>query len=145
MICNLTTAATAAAKTLRPDTPLTLLHFASHRQRRVTHSSFAAEVCALLEGKRAVKELAVVHALVHTGDEHTQAPARVYTDNLSLFNTLDADGVVQPKGVGAAVQELREMCHDSAMSTITWLRARGHLADALTKVERNTYLRGCSE
>eukprot|EP00168_Porphyra_purpurea_P001895 TRINITY_DN12232_c0_g1_i1.p1 TRINITY_DN12232_c0_g1~~TRINITY_DN12232_c0_g1_i1.p1 ORF type:complete len:325 (-),score=66.71 TRINITY_DN12232_c0_g1_i1:469-1443(-) len=114
-----TTAATAAAGPLTPDTPLTLLQYASHRQRRVTHSSFAAEVYALLEGMRAVKELAVIHALVHTGDEYTQAPVDVYTDNLSLFNTLDADGVVQPKEVGAAVQELREMYHDGAMRTIT--------------------------
>lgn len=106
----------------------------------MTHPSFAAEAYALLEGMRAVKELAVTHALAHTGDEYTQDPVDVYTGNLSLFNTLDADGVVQPKKVGAAVQELREMYHDGAMGTITWLRARGQLAHALTKAGRNTPL-----
>lgn len=134
------TPSSVAAGRLPPDAPLVLLQYASHRQRRVTHSSFAAEVYALLEGMRAVKELAVVHALVHTGDEYAQAPVDVYTDNLSLFNTLDADGVVQPKEVGAAVQELREMYHNGVMSTMTWLRARGQLADALTKAGRNTPL-----
>ncbi|KAK1859174.1 hypothetical protein I4F81_001771 [Pyropia yezoensis] len=94
------TAATAAAGSLRPDTPLSLLQ----------------------------------------GDEYTQAPVDVYTDNLFLFNTLDVDGVVQPKEAGAAMQEQREMCHEGAMSTITWLRARGQLADALTKAGRNTPL-----
>eukprot|EP00170_Pyropia_yezoensis_P001373 contig_6083_g1377 len=89
---------------------------------------------------RAVQELAVVHALFHRGDEYTQAPVDVYTDNLFLFNTLDVDGVVQPKEAGAAMQEQREMCHEGAMSTITWLRARGQLADALTKAGRNTPL-----
>lgn len=125
---------------LPPDAPLTLLQYASHRQRRVTHSSFAAEVYAMLEGMRAVKQLAAIHALVHCGDEYAQVPVDVYTDNLSLYNTLDADGVVQPKEVGAAVQELRELYHGGVMATVTWLRAPGQLADALTKPGRNTAL-----
>lgn len=52
----------------------------------------------------------------------------------------DADGVVQPKEVGAAVQELREFYHGGSISTITWLRAHGQLADALTKAGRDTPL-----
>lgn len=56
-----------------------------------------------------MKELAVIHALVHQGDEYAQAPIDFYTDNMSLFKPMDADGVVQPKEVGAAVEELREM------------------------------------
>lgn len=35
---------------LSPDTPLFLLAWGSHKQRRVTHSSFAAETYALLDG-----------------------------------------------------------------------------------------------
>lgn len=122
------------------DAPLVLLQYGSHRQRRVTHSSFAAEVYAMLEGVRAAKELAIVHALVNHGDEYAQAPIDVYTDNLSLYNTLDADGVVQPKEVGAAVQELRELYQNGTLSTVTWLRAHGQLADALTKAGRDTPL-----
>ena len=44
--------------------------------------------------------------------------------------------MVQPKEVGAAVQELRESYHGGALATVTWLRARGQLADALTKAGR---------
>lgn len=76
------------------NSPLVLLQYGSHRQRRVTHSSFAAEVYAMLEGVRAAKELAVIHALANYGNEYKQAPVDVYTDNLSLYNTLDADGAV---------------------------------------------------
>lgn len=132
--------ASVPAGVMPADAPLVLLQYGSHRQRRVTHSSFAAEVYAMLEGVRAAKDLAVVHALVNHGNEYTQAPVDVYTDNLSLYNTLDADGVVQPKEVGAAVQELREMYHQGTMATITWLRAHGQLADALTKHGRETPL-----
>lgn len=77
-----------------------MLQFASHRQRRVTHSSFAAEVCALLEGKRAVKELAVVHALVHTGDEHTQARHRAGAQLSPLPVRSDAEGTAERAAEG---------------------------------------------
>jgi len=134
------TSAAVPAGPMSPDAVLTLLLYTSHRQGRVTHSSFAAEVYALLEGVRAVLELAAIHAHIHTGDEYALPPIDAYTDNLSLYNTLDADGVVQPKEVGAAVQELREVYHGGTIATITWLRARGQLADALTKAGRDTPL-----
>jgi len=69
---------------MSPDAALTLLLYTSHRQRRVTHSSFAAEVYALLKGVRAVLELAVIHAHIHAGDEYCRPPIDAYTDNLSL-------------------------------------------------------------
>lgn len=134
------TSGTVAAGPMPPDAPMTLLLYTSHRQRRVTHSSFAAEVYALLEGVRAALELAAIHAHIHEGDEYRLAPIDAYTDNLSLYNTLDADGVVQPKEVGAAVQELREFYHGGSIASITWLRAHGQLADALTKAGRDTPL-----
>lgn len=81
-----------------------------------------------------------MHAFVSAGDEHAQAPVDVYTDSLSLYNTLDADGLVQPKEVGAAVHELRELYRGGAVASITWLRAPGQLTDALTKPGRNTPL-----
>ena len=132
--------ASVPAGRLAPDAPLTLLAYGSHRQRRVTHSSFAAEVYAMLEGVRAATEVAVVHALLSTGDEYRLAPLDVYTDNLSLYNTLDAAGVVTPKEVGAAVQELRDLYHAGALATVTWLRAHGQLADILTKPNRRSAL-----
>jgi len=99
----------ASGGRLSPDSPLTLLRYGSHRQRRVTHSSFAAEVYAMLEGVRAAMEVATIHAFIASGDEYLQPPLDVFTDNLSVYHTLDADGVVVPKEVGAAVQELREL------------------------------------
>jgi len=42
--------------------------------------------------------------------------------------------------VGAAVQELRNFYHGGTLATVTWLRARGQLVDALTKAGRNTPL-----
>lgn len=89
---------------------------------------------------RAAREVGVVHALILTGEEYATAPVDVYADNLSLYNTLDADGVVQPKEVGAAVQELREMYTGGAFATVTSLRAHGQLADAPNKAVRDSPL-----
>lgn len=61
---------------------------------------------------------------------------------MSLHNTLDLDGVVHPK-VGAAVHELRVLYRKGAIATMTWLQARGQMADALTKMGRNTPLEHC--
>jgi len=129
-----------AGRPLAPDTPLTLLRYGSHCQRRVTHSSFAAEVYAVLEGVRATMEMAAVHVFIYSGDEYAQPPIDVFTDNLSPYNTLDADGVVMPKEIGAAVQVLRELYRSGALATVTWLRARGQLADILTKPGRSSPL-----
>lgn len=57
---------------LAPYAPRMLLAYASRKKRRVTHSSFAAEVYDIPEGIRAIKELSVVHALVYFADEHAQ-------------------------------------------------------------------------
>ena len=38
------------------------------------------------------------------------------------------------------MQELRDFHHGGTLATVTWLRARGQLADALTKAGRNTPL-----
>lgn len=92
---------------------------------------------------RAVKERAAVHAAIHMGDEHARPAVDVYTDSLSLYDKPDADDVVQPKEVGAAVHELRELYRGGACASMTWRRARGQLADALTKARRNPPLEHC--
>lgn len=122
------------------DSLLVLLQYGCHRQRKFTHSSFEAEEFAMLEGVRTAKELAAIHALVSFGNKYRQAPVDVYTDNVCLYNKLDAVGVVQPKEVGAAVQKLRELYHGGTMSTVTRLGAHDLLADALTQPGRNTAL-----
>jgi len=132
--------ASVPAGLLAQDALLSLVAYVSHRQRRVTHSSVAAEVSALLEGVRAATKVAAVHALLATGDGFSLPPLDVYTGNFSVYNTLDADGVLQPKEVGAAVQELRVLYHGGALATVTWLRARGKLADILTKHNRMSAL-----
>jgi len=129
--------ATGARGFLSPDTQLTLLAYASHRQRRVTHFSFAAEVYTILKEVLMALELASTQAHVFAGDAHALAFIDVDTEDLSLYNTLDAAGSVQPKEVEAAVQELRHFSHGDTLATVTWLRARGKVADEMTKACRN--------
>lgn len=118
---------------LTADTELALLAWGSHRQRRVTHSSFAAETYALLDGMRAAIEVACVLAHITHGVDTTLLPIDVFIDCQSLYNTMSATGVVSPKEVNAGVAALRGIYSGGTMSSLTWVPAAGQLEDCLTK------------
>lgn len=126
---------------LAPDTALVPLAWGSHRQRRVTRSSFAAETYALLEGMRAAVDVACVLAHITDGDDSSLAPIDAFTDCLSLYNTMSAVGLIKPKEMNAAVAALREMYAAASMSSLTWLPAAAQLADPLTKTSTSAALR----
>lgn len=118
---------------LGPSTPLVLLAWDSHSQRLVTHSSFAAETYALIDGMRAAVDVACVFANISDGDDSALAHIDTFIDCHSLFNTIPSTGLVKTKEVYAGVAAFREMYEAGAMSSLTWLPAAGQLADCLTK------------
>jgi len=126
---------------LHPDTALTLLAWGSHRQRRVTHSSFAAETYALLDGMRAAIETACVLAHLTDGTDASLLPVDAFTDCHGLFNTMSGTGLSRPKEINAAIAALRDMYSSAAMSSLTWLPAAGQVADCLTKPSSSASLR----
>lgn len=88
-----------------PDAPLNLLAYISHSQRRVAHSSFVAEVYAVLEGVHTAVELSSTHAHVRTGDSTAG-------DFLTKTSRAGGDGgvyglspMVGPMGIGGSVNE----------------------------------------
>lgn len=126
---------------LSADTPLVLLAWGSHKQRRVTHSSFAAETYALLDGMSAAVEVACILGHMTHGPDGDLPPIDAVTDCLSLFNTLSATGLVRPKEFNAGVAALRELYTSGGMSSVTWTPAGGQLADCLTKASSSMSLR----
>lgn len=126
---------------LSPDTPLVLLAWGFHKQRRVTHSSFEDEMYSLLDGMRAAIEVACVLAHLTHGADSALAPIDAITDSLSLFNTMSAAGVVKPKEVNAGVAALREMYATGSMVSLSWVPAGAQLADSLTKPSSSASLR----
>eukprot|EP00168_Porphyra_purpurea_P014905 TRINITY_DN4404_c0_g1_i2.p3 TRINITY_DN4404_c0_g1~~TRINITY_DN4404_c0_g1_i2.p3 ORF type:complete len:170 (+),score=38.56 TRINITY_DN4404_c0_g1_i2:1670-2179(+) len=126
---------------LSADTPLVLLAWGSHKQHRVTHSSFASETYALLDGMRAAIEVACVHSHLTNGVDTALAYIDANTDSLSQFNTMSATGVVKPKKVNAGVAALRQVYAADTMSSLIWVSAAGQLADSLTKPSSSASLR----
>lgn len=132
---------TGARGELKADSELVLLAWGSHRQRRVTHSSFAAETYALLDGMRAAIEVACLLALACGGPDAPFSPIDAVLDCLSLFNTLSSTSLIKPKEVNAGVAALREMYTDATISSATWTPAGGQLADFLNKASSSLALR----
>ena len=126
---------------LLTETPLVLLAWGSHKQRRVTHSSFAAETYALLDGMRAEIEVSCVLAHLTHGVDSALAPIDAFTDSLSLFNTMSAASILEPKEVNAGVAALREMYGAGSMASLTWVPDGAQLADSLTKPSSSASLR----
>lgn len=131
----------AVRGSLLRDTPLVLLAWGSHKERRVTHSSFAAETYALLDGMRAENGVAYVLAQLTHAVDAALAPIDAFTDSLSLFNTMSAAGIVKPKEVNAVVAALREINGAGSMASLTWVPAGAQLAYSLTKPSSSASLR----
>eukprot|EP00168_Porphyra_purpurea_P013641 TRINITY_DN3792_c0_g1_i1.p1 TRINITY_DN3792_c0_g1~~TRINITY_DN3792_c0_g1_i1.p1 ORF type:complete len:520 (+),score=117.04 TRINITY_DN3792_c0_g1_i1:298-1857(+) len=134
-------AADGARGALHPATELVLLAWGSHRQKRVTHSSFAAETYALLDGIRAAIEVAYVLAHLTDGSDAALAPVDAFIDCQGIFNIISATGLCRPKEVNAGVAALREMYSSGAMASLTWLPAAGQVAACLTKPSSSASLR----
>lgn len=126
---------------LKSDTELVLLAWGSHRQRRVTHSSIAAETYALLDGMRSAVEVACLLALAVGGPDAPLIPIDAILDCLSLFNTLSSTSLIKPKEVNAGVASLREVYSSECLSSATWTPAGGQLAHCLTKASSSSALR----
>lgn len=94
---------------LAADTPLVLLMSGSHRQRHVTHSFFASDAYALLDGMRVAIELACMLGQTTSGLGVDLRPIDAVTDCLTLFNTLSAAVLVKPKEKNAGVEAPREL------------------------------------
>ena len=107
----------------------------------MTHSSFAAETYALLDGMRAAIETACVLAHLTDGTDASLLPVDAFTDCHGLFNTMSGTGLSRPKEINAAIAALRDMYSSAAMSSLTWLPAAGQVADCLTKPSSSASLR----
>lgn len=111
----------------------TLVACGSHRQRRVTHSSFSAEAFALLHGLQASLTLASVAGVVMGDADQVPLPVHVVTDSLGVYDALSSHCETGSKEVRAVVEDLRDYYTSGAMASITWMPGRFQLADGLTK------------
>jgi len=127
---------------LQPDTALTLLVLSSHRQRQVTHSTFASQPYALLYGMRAAIKTACVPAHLTEGTDAALPPSDAFTHCHGFFITIQGAGLSRMKERNAATAALRHMYLSATMLSLTWLPATGQVSDFLTKPACSASLRG---
>lgn len=119
----------------------TMVAWGSHRQRRVTHSSFAAEAFALLHGLQAALTLASVAGALLGGADQVPPSVHVVTDSLGVYDALSSRCETGSKEVRAVVEDLRDYYTSGALASITWMPGRFQLADGLTKATGANNLR----
>lgn len=118
-----------------------MVAWGSHRQRRVTHSSFAAEAFALLHGLQAALTLASVAGALLGGADQVPPSVHVVTDSLGVYDALSSRCETGSKEVRAVVEDLRDYYTSGALASITWMPGRFQLADGLTKATGANNLR----
>lgn len=110
-----------------------LVAWGSHRQRRVTHSSFAAEAFSLLQGMLSALDAAAVAGLLFEGTEGATPPVHLFIDSLALCDSISSATATGSKEVRAALAESREHYQVGTMASTTWLPGSYQLSDGLTQ------------
>lgn len=110
-----------------------LVAWGSHRQRRVTHSSYTAEAFILLQGLLTALDATAVAGLLLEGREGAAVPVHAFIDSRALYDSISSTTATGSKEVRAAVAELRELYQLVTLASITWLPGACQLADGLTK------------
>lgn len=96
----------------------TLVIWGSHRQRGITHSSFAAEAFALLHYLQAALVLASVAGALLRGQDQASLPVHVVTDALVVHDAFSSHCDSGSKEVRAVLEALRDYYTSGAMATI---------------------------
>lgn len=110
-----------------------LVAWGFHRQRRVTHSSYAAEVFVLLQALLVALDAADVGSLLFDGAAGNGLSMHTFVDSRVLYDSLSTTSALGSKKVRAAVAELLEHYRLGTLASVAWLPAAYQLADKLTK------------
>jgi len=110
-----------------------LVAWGSHRQRRMTHSSFAAEAFGLLQGLRSTLDDAAVAGLLFDGSVGAGLPVHAFVDSRSPYDSLTSTSATGSKEVRACIADLSDHYSLGSLASLTWLPGSLQLADGLTK------------
>jgi hypothetical protein len=131
----------------RPNGPMHVIEFFSKKQRRVTRSTFGAELHNLCESTEIGMLLAgFFHELEHgacsaqelaklSEEGKLAMPVHGFVDAESVFSAVTATEIGRPLEANLLypVRALREHLEQKRISQLHWLDTRDMLADALTK------------
>lgn len=105
--------------------PQNIVAWGSHRRRRVTHSSFAAETFSLLQGLLAAL---VIAGLLFGGRSGSGLEVHAFIDSRTLNDSITSNSATGSKEVRAAIADLRDNFRLGTLASTTWVPASLWLA-----------------
>lgn len=107
-----------------------MLNWTSHKQKRVSHSSFGAEIIAAADIDDRGYDLREMMREVFpvTGIEH-----ELIVDSKALFDTITTLHEAHEYRLRKTVTMLRDAFESGQLNCLRWLNGRYNIADALTK------------
>ena len=114
------------------------VHWASHRLRRVCHSSQAAEIMAMNEG---LNDTAFIRQMIHEITD-IWVPIQLTIDNKNAYRAITGTTAPTDKKVRCEAAGVRESLLEGEVERVRLVRGKAMLADVLTKrkVEPNDLL-----
>ena len=107
------------------------LSWQSHRIKRITRSTLAAETLAMVEAAESAILLSHILGEIIHGSKQT-VPIKCFTDNKSLYDTSNTTKTLLDKRLRVDMSSLREMCDDGTI-TLQWIEKSEQISDVLTK------------
>lgn len=116
-----------------PDGQRTAFHiidWLSQKQRRISHSSYGAEILACADG-----DDRGFHAKTSFNELHTEGGIRhvLHVDSKGLFDTITTLHNGREYRLRQTVQRIRDSFEARETDVIRWVQSRANIADALTK------------
>lgn len=113
-----------------------ILHYSSHKSRRVVRSVMGGEVYAMADGTDFA--LTLRYDLERMLDK--PLAVRMYTDSNCFFDVITKNTTTTEKRLMIDVQGMREAYERMEVSDIAWIASQANPADALTKITSNAVL-----
>ena len=113
-----------------------VIHFSSHKSRRIVRSVLGGEVYAFADG------MDIGLTLKHDLENILGRPIglQMCTDSKTLFDVVTKNTTTTEKRLMIDIKAVRESYERMELSDVAWIRSENNPADALTKVKENAVL-----
>lgn len=107
-----------------------VVDWSSHKQRRVCHSAYGAEIlaCTTAEDRGFALKQGLVDLFPHLPCIH-----QLRTDSKALFDTITTLHECREYRLRQTVQQIRDSFETKELNQIRWIQGHANVADALTK------------
>lgn len=107
-----------------------VINWTSHKQKRISHSSFGAEIIAAVDIDNRAYDLREMFRQIFPG---TNIEHELIVDSKALFDTISTLHEAHEYRLRKTVTMLRDAFESGELDCLRWLNGKHNIADALTK------------